>query len=315
MDKRFILLALFLFSFTFVAAYNQSEFLYCHDEGYFCVDSDFCDAVDVAEDHVCASAYERCCMARPTCERANGTVCSSRDKCEGYHLRAVDTEDCCIGRCNEPQEPTTVFCEEAGFYCMPKSLCSSDNVLDNQYYCSGLTNVCCKEHERQTCGEIGGVICPSDQVCQGYITEAKDTNFCCLAGCAEPKPETTECEEAYYACYENGCPVGYGENDNDCSGQGVCCQYIQPIPPEKSTIEIVLGLIGNFFEEIIDFMFSGTFLILLLMTLMAGIIYLLTRKSKMTQRIEILNQMIEEQQKMIDSQKGQKKEATKNGKK
>jgi len=130
-------------------------------------------------------------------------------------------------------EPTTVFCDEGGFYCVPSSMCSSYNILDDTYYCQGISNTCCKEDERETCYDMGGVTCPSNQVCLGYEQAARDTLNCCLAGCGNPEPQTTECEDAYYSCFSDSCPDGKEEADYSCNGGQICCKSIPtPADPE-----------------------------------------------------------------------------------
>lgn len=121
------------------------------------------------------------------------------------------------------QETQTQYCDEAGFFCVASQDCTNENTLG--YYCSGLSNVCCKEKpELKSCEEMGGEVCNSMSVCDGLTTTDLNGEACCLLGCKGPTEyyETTECEEWGYAC-EDYCGNQRQEEQYTCNEDQVCC--------------------------------------------------------------------------------------------
>ncbi|MBU0471471.1 MAG: hypothetical protein KKF65_02520, partial [Nanoarchaeota archaeon] len=120
---------------------------------------------------------------------------------------------------------TTVFCDDAGFYCINEDLCPEDDDIGSTYYCSGTTKTCCKTLNLESCLVMGGGICPSGEVCRGLVAQASDTTQCCLAGCEIATEETSECESSYYNCYSE-CGDGYESVDYNCNNGMVCCSAL-----------------------------------------------------------------------------------------
>jgi len=119
----------------------------------------------------------------------------------------------------------TVYCTDAEFFCTARSDCSPSNDLGNSenYYCSGLSNTCCKEDvELVSCNEMPGVICPSNKVCDSLTTTDKFGEACCLSSCTDPVIQTTECEDQYLSCYSE-CGAGLEEAPYSCGLGQSCC--------------------------------------------------------------------------------------------
>ncbi|MGC9309555.1 MAG: hypothetical protein ACP5D2_02550 [Candidatus Nanoarchaeia archaeon] len=110
-------------------------------------------------------------------------------------------------------------CEEAGYYCIPKASCPQEQQLDN-YFCSGLSAVCCEDENLQSCSELGGEICEQDETCSGQ-QEPTQEGQCCLGYCEE-QAEEPECEQMGYSC-RSSCRDDEEEMSYDCDS-GVCCR-------------------------------------------------------------------------------------------
>lgn len=113
-------------------------------------------------------------------------------------------------------------CKDFGYSCTAPSECISSDKLEN-FYCSGLSSVCCKTAPAmQTCSDKNGIICSSGQECTGSTVSSLDNSQCCLASCIESGAKT-ECESYSYSC-KSACSsdedtkTGYACNSGD-----VCC--------------------------------------------------------------------------------------------
>jgi len=115
------------------------------------------------------------------------------------------------------------YCSDFSYYCTSAGECTLADTLDN-YYCSGLSAVCCKTQPiEQTCSEKDGIICDSNQRCTGSEVTSYDTNYCCLASC-EVISEN-ECEQAGYFC-RDFCSESQEEKitySSDCNFGETCC--------------------------------------------------------------------------------------------
>ncbi len=123
------------------------------------------------------------------------------------------------GRATTGTSVTT--CSEGNYFCIPTAECPSGEVLNN-YFCSGLSSVCCQNENLQTCSEYSGVVCTSDQVCTGNERRASDEDACCLGTC-EDKPTETECESIGYLCKAQ-CTDSQEEVGYSCNSGDVCCR-------------------------------------------------------------------------------------------
>jgi hypothetical protein len=113
------------------------------------------------------------------------------------------------------------YCSEFNFYCVSTGECTEP--LTN-YYCSGLSEVCCKvQPTEETCAEKGGIKCDSTQRCSETEVIAYDTNYCCKGSCEVIT--ANECESAGYFC-KSSCSSGQEEKTaykSDCDFGEVCC--------------------------------------------------------------------------------------------
>lgn len=144
------------------------------------------------------------------------------------------------------------YCSQAGYFCIPNDECPTGDKLEN-YFCSGLSTICCKTENLKSCSEYLGKICASSEVCIGNEKRASDTNYCCIGTCEQPRTTSTECEEQGFFCRENcdGTIKPY-----DCGGFGTCCDLTKK---EKSLwwiwlliiliILTVLGILGYIYID------------------------------------------------------------------
>lgn len=112
------------------------------------------------------------------------------------------------------------YCEDYGYYCLAPDTCSADDTLKS-YYCSGLSNICCKTQlAEQTCQEKGGIICTTEQQCSGATVKASDTSKCCLGSCIIQ--EVNECEQQELDC-RFSCLKDEEGKPYSCGSGKVCC--------------------------------------------------------------------------------------------
>ncbi len=112
------------------------------------------------------------------------------------------------------------YCSEANYYCIPESDCPGEQKLEN-YFCSGLSSVCCESENLKSCSEYNGQVCDSGLICSGNEKRALDSDYCCLGDCVEPTIES-ECEELGYIC-KSSCSENQESIDYSCD-TGVCCK-------------------------------------------------------------------------------------------
>jgi len=147
-------------------------------------------------------------------------------------------------------------CLSEGYYCVNKGSCEGQVLSD--YYCSALLTECCTiAPEQQTCAERGGVVCTSDQICNGgSFVSAADTDNCCIDGfCQAPSsPEISECEREGGIC-RTSCFSDEEEVFYECGLESDVCCTPQAIKKKSNIwlwiflILIVLVVIGIIFKD------------------------------------------------------------------
>ena len=152
------------------------------------------------------------------------------------------------GRAGRPGDGGVTYCTQAGYFCIPEADCPQNEKLSN-YFCSGLSTVCCMSENLLLCSEYGGIICASGKVCTGNERKATDTDSCCVGECIEA-PEISECEDMGYIC-RDACSENQEEISYSCDSGQVCCRT-KTIPTAKSrwwiwllilAILVILGII------------------------------------------------------------------------
>ncbi len=144
------------------------------------------------------------------------------------------------GRAAPGRNVGVTYCSEANYFCIPEAECPENEKLPN-YFCPGLSTVCCMTENLKLCSEYNGVICKEGEVCTGNERKAKDTDSCCLGECVE-ESTTTECEEMGYICRDS-CSENQEEISYSCSGSQVCCRA-KTTTQKKSAWWIWLLIIG-----------------------------------------------------------------------
>lgn len=134
---------------------------------------------------------------------------------------------------NEGTSPntTTIYCADAGKYCMSEMSCldAGGNVLE-QYTCSLFYKCCSVDVAQESCAEKGGDICSSNEQCSGGVTEdAYDLlsgETCCIRGTCiiDTTPDQTECELSGGTCTRYGCNSDEEASSESCDGYDEeCC--------------------------------------------------------------------------------------------
>lgn len=159
------------------------------------------------------------------------------------------------------------FCEDSNYFCISAERCPEGELL-GEYSCTGLSK-CCRTENLESCSNMQGSICTSEEVCSGAEKRASDTNFCCTGDC-NPKIDTLgdeECISAGGNCY-NTCTANEEElREITCSGGYLCCKKMESTsePPKNSKgwiwilvilVIIILGILAYIFRDKIKEKFS-----------------------------------------------------------
>jgi len=132
----------------------------------------------------------------------------------------------------------TTYCSEANYFCIPTAECPANEQFEN-YFCSGLSIICCMSENLQTCSEYEGQECASDKRCSGNERRASDTDNCCLSSCVD-RVDTTGCEAMGYICRAE-CSANQESIDYECD-TGICCRT--KTTPQKGSIWIWILIIA-----------------------------------------------------------------------
>jgi uncharacterized integral membrane protein len=124
-----------------------------------------------------------------------------------------------------PGGVTHSYCTEFSFFCVSAGECLlADKTGLENYYCPGLSEVCCKtQPAQQTCADKEGIICDSNQRCSESEVTASDTNYCCKGACQVITKN--DCELAGYFC-KDSCLDTQEEKtvySADCNFGETCC--------------------------------------------------------------------------------------------
>ena len=134
-----------------------------------------------------------------------------------------------------------VDCQEAGYYCMSSKSCQDVEGSTLDYSCSSLFQCCSKPKPEETCTELNGQICNSNEICVGGLTE--DTSdigigqVCCMEGSCEEPAETAA---ATCEINEGSCKISCSSDETEsfdytCDYGDSCCLTKQAAPPLKKT--------------------------------------------------------------------------------
>ena len=139
---------------------------------------------------------------------------------------------------------TTQTCIEGGNYCVPRMEClnAEGSVLD-EFICGELIDSCCSINAvEKSCDEKGGIVCASNQECEGGALVSSADGACCVKGaCIEKKTENL-CNLANGVC-SSSCSANEEELSESCPNiNDVCC---------KAKVAVEEG--GNYWTWIIIF--------------------------------------------------------------
>lgn len=100
-------------------------------------------------------------------------------------------------------------CEAEGFFCMAGRDCLPPGEILSGYDCSGVLRCCDIPRQVETCFDLGGEVCNSNQECVGGTTPpVDDTSFgevCCVGGSCVTPIQETECESSGGTCKSFDC--------------------------------------------------------------------------------------------------------------
>ncbi len=112
------------------------------------------------------------------------------------------------------------YCSEANFFCVLDTDCPTAEKLEN-YFCPGLSTVCCQNQNLKSCEENSGEICTSEEFCSSDEIQSTE-GLCCLGTC-EIRTTTSACETVGYIC-KSECSETQETIDYACDGGDVCCK-------------------------------------------------------------------------------------------
>lgn len=140
-----------------------------------------------------------------------------------------------------PTKAGISYCEDFSNYCVPLGKCDLANTINN-FYCSSSTEICCKtQFEEPTCLEKQGIVCNSEQECNGNLVASSDTNECCVGDCVVIE-RINDCENA-----ENYCKDSCSESEEEKLEYSNSCEFGQKCcarkPPEKTNYLLIILLI------------------------------------------------------------------------
>ncbi|MCA9487992.1 MAG: hypothetical protein KC516_03455 [Nanoarchaeota archaeon] len=123
-------------------------------------------------------------------------------------------------------------CEDEGYYCTSTFECGNNGgVIYDEYDCQGLLSCCSEAAPSETCSEMGGTICDSNEWCDGgellYPLGLDFGEICCGSGgsCEVLTGGTDyDCEVNFGVCEPYGCGEGYSESfEYSCEFGDSCC--------------------------------------------------------------------------------------------
>lgn len=124
-------------------------------------------------------------------------------------------------------DTTGEYCEDAGYFCMPGASCGG-SILDS-YDCVGFDKCCSEEQTLETCDDLLGNVCSSNEKCVGGTSESTfDLEYgqtCCIDGACEEKETTDEftCESNGGTCRIGDCESGEESSFDTCEFNDNCC--------------------------------------------------------------------------------------------
>ncbi|MBU2562041.1 MAG: hypothetical protein KKF68_00055 [Nanoarchaeota archaeon] len=118
--------------------------------------------------------------------------------------------------------PSVDDCEDAGYYCLSEINCEGE--ILPEYDCSGTFKCCDTKKSLETCQELGGSVCNSQERCDGGNSiSASDLVYgeiCCISGvCREPEPDVSNCEVVGNGACRSFC------NDDEEESFSYTCDY------------------------------------------------------------------------------------------
>jgi len=152
---------------------------------------------------------------------------------------------------------TSLSCEDVG-YCASETSCADmgGSQLSTYSFSCPSGKICCdSELSSQTCTDINGEICNSDEECIGSTTETLDTYECCTGYCEAISPIQSECDLSGGSCRDS-CLSDEESNSEACDYPGeICCaDKDEPAPTSYwwiwvLLILIVLAVMGIIFRD------------------------------------------------------------------
>jgi hypothetical protein len=116
-------------------------------------------------------------------------------------------------------------CGDADYYCMSKVDCEGRVLYD--YDCAGAFVCCDTPKTLETCSELSGERCNSNEQCVGGTShDASDLDSgetCCVGGVCEVPAQESDCESSGGICRTYECNDGEQESLDICNFGDVCC--------------------------------------------------------------------------------------------
>ncbi len=164
-------------------------------------------------------------------------------------------------------------CTASGYSCEIGNECTAaGGLILRDYDCSasgGFTFCCSVDVQLQSCSQKGGLVCASNQECNGRVESSADGS-CCVQGACVVKQEVDLCSASGGVC-ASSCNSNEIETSDSCSVSGeICCKVNNTPEPEGFgwfwvvlliilIILVVLGIIYRHRLQIWWFKMKGRF--------------------------------------------------------
>ena len=119
--------------------------------------------------------------------------------------------------------PEIDYCEDFEKYCISQVECSDTGgeVLGNYACRENALKICCsKQAIQKTCADKNGVVCETDENCDGDLVSSTDSSNCCQGECK--KQVVSTCETNGFSC-KSACSTSEETKSGDCPGTDFCC--------------------------------------------------------------------------------------------
>ena len=149
---------------------------------------------------------------------------------------------------SNPGNGSSTSCSANGYFCSSSADClSGAGTIFNSLDCPGIQTCCSIKPEKASCSSQSGVICSTNQECDGNAVPSLESGTCCIGTCKAPETQDLTCETLSGRTCRSSCDSNTEiiSADGTCS-QGLSCCEVATLPepsPGKSNLWIWIILL------------------------------------------------------------------------